>query len=269
MPVQLIALDLDDTLLTSRLTISPRTRAVLKRLRKQGIKLTLATGRMFRSARPYAEELEMDVPLITYQGALVKSALSGEIFYEKPVPPADAAAVIERVKARGLHYQTYFCDNLYMERLSAEGKAYADLSGVEPVIDPALAEKIKTGRPTKLIVINNRIDQLLSFEAALKTEFGIRLHITRSKPNFLEIMHPEATKGLALASVAAHYGIPREDILAIGDSYNDLDMLEWAGIGVAVANAWPEVKAAADYVTGTNDEDGVADALERLVFTKE
>lgn len=268
MRIRLVAVDLDDTLLDSGLKISPECRQSLTEVRKMGVHITLATGRMFCSARPYALELEMDVPLITYQGALVKNAVSEEVLYFCPVPCDLGYRAAREVREKGFHYQTYYDDRLYMERLTPEGEAYARLAGVEPVIEPALLDLIKTREPTKIVIINNDAGRLRQLQAYLTGKLGPVAHITLSKPNFLEVMNPEATKGKALQKVAEYLGIDRSEVMAIGDSYNDLDMLTWAGIGVAVGNAHEEVKAAADFVTASNDEHGVAEALHRFIIKR-
>lgn len=267
MPVKLVALDLDDTLLTDSLEIPAATRSVLEAVQAQGTLITLATGRMYRSALRYALELEMDVPLITYQGALVKHAVSGEVLYYKPVPGEASRQVAAYVRGQGLHYQCYYNDELYMESLTPEGRDYAELVGVEPIIEPDLIRRLGTELDTtKLIIVNYDVPSLIEMEKELKRRFGSAVHITRSKPYYVEILNPAATKGMALQAVAAHYGLERHEVMAIGDSYNDIEMIAWAGIGVAVDNAHAQVKAAADYVTVSNQEEGVARALERFVL---
>jgi len=106
-------------------------------------------------------------------------------------------------------------------------------------------------------------------EAVLRERFGRELYITRSKPYYLEMLHPEATKGRALRVVAGYFGIPRQEVIAIGDSFNDLDMIRYAGLGVVMENAREEVKRFADYVTRSNEDDGVAEVLEKFVLGRE
>ncbi len=266
MAIRLVAMDLDDTLLDSRLQISDHTTVMLRRVVDRGIRITLATGRMFRSARRYAVQLGMDVPLITYQGALVKNAVSGEVLYHRKVPGDMIQPVIDAARAAGYHYQVYFDDNLYMECLTPEGQAYAELAGVPPMVDKDLPNRLTYEEPTKIIIINENLPALQQMEMQLQQRFSGQLYITRSKPHYLEFMNQEATKGRALQAVSEYFAIDRQDVMAIGDSYNDIDMLKWAGVGVAVGNAPPEVKKYADYVTASNDEDGVAAALQHLVL---
>lgn len=263
---KLIAIDMDDTLLDSKTRISPRVREGVRRVREQGVILTLATGRMYQSALPFARELELDIPLITYQGALVKNALSGEVLYYQPVPADIARDLVEAVRQWGLHINIYLDDKLIMENLSVDGKAYSKLAGVEPEIVPNLLELLDR-EPTKVLVIapEETLDRLA---VELKPRFGERIHMTKSKPYYLEFTHPLATKGFALEHLAKHFNILREEVMAIGDSYNDLDMIEFAGLGVVMGNAREEIKAVADLVTLDNDADGVAHVLEELVLRR-
>lgn len=264
--VKLVAIDLDDTLLDSGLSISHKNRQLLQEVRARGVKVTLATGRMFCSAKRYAEELEMDVPLITYQGALVRTVLSGITLYERLVPTTAACRVADFAQRRRCHYQAYFDDRLYMEKLSEEGRAYARLAGVDPVVEPDLPGLLQIKAPTKMVIIDRDTSRVKKLEEELKAELGKDLYITRSKPHYLEVLHPAATKARGLKAVADHYGIQQGEVMAIGDSYNDIEMIMWAGIGVAVGNAYPEVKEKADYVTLSNDDDGVAEALAKIVL---
>jgi hypothetical protein len=266
MSIKLVALDLDDTLLDSGLKISEDCVRAIQEVRRRGVRVTISTGRMYSSALPYAQQLEIDVPLITYQGAWVKNTLSGEVLYFKPVPRKPAIEVMKYFKIAGVHCHSYYNDQLVMESLSAEGKFYSQLAGVEIVLVDDLIARLDTEDAMKIMAISHDEKQLLDMERNLKLDYGDNLHITRSKPYFLEVMHVQANKAKALEVVARHYGIHRQEVMAIGDSYNDLEMIEWAGLGVAMGNAFEPVKEAADFVTTSNEEEGVAEALRRFVL---
>jgi len=261
---RLVAIDLDDTLLDNQLQIRERVKAAILRARRQGVVVTLATGRMFRSALPYARQLGLDLPLITYQGALVKNSESGEVLYSRPVPAELAGSVLAAIRPNGYHLQVYYQDQLCMERLTPEGEHYSRMAGVAVTLVPELERFCP--EPTKILVINWREELLDQLAEQLRRELGERVHITKSKPYYLEVLHPEATKGRALQVLAEHFGVPREEVMAIGDSFNDIEMLEYAGLGVAMGNARPEVKSRADYVAPDNEADGVAAVLEELVL---
>ncbi|HWP95375.1 MAG TPA: Cof-type HAD-IIB family hydrolase [Syntrophomonadaceae bacterium] len=266
MTIKLVAIDLDDTLLDSRLRISPRCLQVIRQVQARGVMVTLATGRMYRSALPYANQLQVDTPLITYQGALVKNSRSGEELYFQPVPCDLGVEVMDYFHQAGVHYHCYFDDRLCMEKLSYEGQQYAKLARVKPVIIKNLREAAREKPSPKILAAHYKEELLLDMEKELNTRFGDTLNITRSKSYFLEFMHPLATKGRALEIVARHYGIEKHEVMALGDSYNDLAMIEWAGLGVAMGNAREVVKKAADYVTLSNEDEGVAEALQRFVL---
>lgn len=268
MAIKLVAIDLDDTLLDSGLQIAPSCLEAIRQVQERGIKVTLATGRMYCSALPYARQIKADLPLITYQGALVKNSMSGEVLYHRPVSPDLALEVMEYFRQAQVHFHTYLNDELYLESLTEEGIAYANMAGVEPRLVPDLMEAVRHAPPLKIMAITDNEKALLDMEVELKTRFSKLLNITRSKPYFLEVMDHSANKGNALQVVAEHFGIERKEVLAVGDSYNDLAMIEWAGIGVAMGNARDVVKDAADYVTSSNEEAGVAEALQRFILDK-
>lgn len=265
MTIKLIACDLDDTLLRPDLTIAPGCRQALAAAVEKGVVVTIATGRMFRAARPYAEELGISgVPLIVYQGAWVRT-LEGETLYHQPLSKEDAVDVLTNLRSYNCHYQSYYQDELYMENLTPEGQAYSKLSGA-PVNLVADLEEIIRNQPLKFILINNDYAALDEIQADLMSKLGNRVSLVRSKPQFLEISHLKATKAHALQAVADHYGITRDQVMAIGDSYNDLDMIAWAGVGVAMANAPEDIRSRADHVTLTNEEGGVEEAVRRFVL---
>lgn len=260
---KLIALDLDDTLLNSHLDVSVKNREAILKAKKQGVEVTLATGRMYRSALPIARKLQIDIPLITYQGALIKDPRNDEVIINRPVPMDYAMEIIERGYQLGYHTNVYLDDNLYIDKVTDEAISYANIAKVplNPVGD---LRKYLKEEPTKILFIANK--ELLDVFYQELTEIYPHLHITKSKKFFLEVMHPLAAKGHALKYLSESMGIAREEVIAIGDSYNDVDMLRFAGLGVAMGNAWDDIKKAADYVTDTHNHDGVAKVIDKFVF---
>jgi Cof subfamily protein (haloacid dehalogenase superfamily) len=264
-----VAIDLDGTLLRSDLTVSGRTVSVLRQVRAAGVVVTLSTGRMFRSARPFAEQFQFDVPLITYGGALVKNASSGEVLYNRPLEPVVARQVIRFGRERGVQVNFYLLDgaedHLYAELMTSWGENYGSFARVPFHRVPDLEELLERGNPLKLLLIED--EQAAGRHLLeLRELLGGQAHIAKSKPRFIEVDHPEATKGRALQELAAWLQVDRSRVLAIGDNYNDIEMLEFAGLGIAVANAPPDVQRLAGHVTASNDEDGVALALERFIL---
>lgn len=269
MGIKLVAIDLDDTLLNSGLQISPQCKAAIHQVKEKGVIVTLATGRMFVSALPYARQLESvrDIPIITYQGALVKCSNSGDVFYYRPLPKDKAVEIMQYFKKSKVHFQAYFNDQLCMESLTEEGEEYSHLAGVEPVIIKDLIGEASRQESCKILAVIENEKLLLDMEMELRGIYTRELNITRSKPYYLEVMDARANKGDALKVIAEHYGIDRKEVLAIGDSYNDMAMIEWAGIGVAMGNARKSVNETADYITASNEEEGVAEALHRFILS--
>ncbi|RDV84196.1 Cof-type HAD-IIB family hydrolase [Ammonifex thiophilus] len=264
MTIKLVAIDLDDTLLDPELKITPRTRRVLQEIERRGVRVVLATGRMYRATAPYAAELGLKGPLITYQGAWVKNFPGEEELLHLPVPLDLAREVLDYLYPLGFHLQVYVNDTLCFSRLTPEGERYACMCRVRPRIVGDLRRFLREP-PTKVLMVapEEEIDRLLP---ELEARYRSVLSVGKSKPYFLEIAHPRATKGEALAYLAEYFGLRPEEVMAIGDSYNDLPMFRFAGLAVAMGNARPEIKAEADFVTASNAEEGVAEALEKFVL---
>ncbi|MCI3927658.1 Cof-type HAD-IIB family hydrolase [Paenibacillus sp. TRM 82003] len=263
---RLIAIDVDDTLLTDDLIVTEGTKAALAEAVAAGNVVTLATGRMYSSAVQIAAQLELNVPIITYQGALIKNSIDGKVLYERPVPEDAALDVVAFAEARGLHIQGYVEDRLIAKEDNDKIVAYAKLTRVPYIVNPDFRALARRGS-TKLLIIDEPavLDALIP---ELREVLGDRAHVTKSKPHYLEVVHPEATKGHALLHLAAHYGVAREQTIAVGDSWNDHEMVEAAGLGVAMANAVEPLKAAADYITRSNNDEGVRAVVETFLLRK-
>lgn len=266
---KLIAIDMDGTLLNNNLEISPRAVQAINEVIRKGVKVTLCTGRMFASASQYADKLSINVPLITYNGALVKNSKTEEILYQRIVPLEEAFRVISKCREHGFQLNVYVDDELYVEKDTERARKYAErvnvpLNVVNDFIE--YLQKIGSG-PIKMLAIGEE-EELNKLRDQLEAE-GISLYITRSRYHFLEFLNKEATKGLGLKAVADTLGIKKDNIMAIGDNENDLEMFKYAKTAVVMKNARDDIKSCADYVTETcNDDDGVAEVLEKLVLGK-
>lgn len=272
MSYRLIASDLDDTLLDENSRISKRNKEAIRRAVAAGVRFVIATGRMFRTSVPFLRELELDgdCPLINYHGAIVKTARSGRVIIHQPMENSLAVAVTEAAEKQGCHVSLFIGDNLYISEENEYSRYYQTLANIElqPVGDLSLFLKKKKANPSKISII--RWDGLLeSIEVMLKEQFKDRLSILQSRPYFLEITDYRATKGRTLRRLAEREGIRPEEVIAFGDGHNDLDMITFAGMGVAVANARPEVLKAADLITSSNNEDGVAEVIEKFVLGRD
>jgi Cof subfamily protein (haloacid dehalogenase superfamily) len=270
MTVRLIALDLDGTLFGDDLLISDRTRRAIKDAQDAEIVVTIATGRMYRSAVHVAADLSIRAPLICYQGALVRDYPSGEVLLHKTVPAELAQQVITAVRAEGLHLNVYLNDELYVDRITPEARFYSRINMDLPMHEVGnLGEWLVAsgGEPTKLVIVTDpdRTDGVL---AAYSDRFGGALQVTKSHARFTELTNRDCSKGRALAFVAHRLGVPQAEVMAIGDGLNDLDMLAWAGYGVAMHGAPEAVVKASRIVCPPVHLDGAADAIERYALSR-
>jgi Cof subfamily protein (haloacid dehalogenase superfamily) len=216
----------------------------------------VVTGRMFRGVLPSLQEAGLDDPVVCYQGAVVADPVTGEFLRHVPIPREDALAAIDAVVAAGFHVNCYVDDELYVAEVTPEARSYADFQGLEihPVgpLDTWLQAD-----PTKLVAVGDP-DALDALEAVLKPRFAGRLFISKSLPHFLEFAHPDVSKGSGLQFVAERLGFGPAETVACGDGENDRELLDWAGFGVAVANAHRAILARAQLVVPSVEEEGVA-----------
>ena len=258
MGIRLCYFDVDATLVDPGRPIPEKLQEALSRCRERGSRLSRATGRTYDSARPYARAIEADAPLILYNGARIQQPDTGEILYDKKLDLEEALTGLELVKRYGLHVNLYLDDVIYIERESEVSRVSAQKNGVgqKPVGD--LAGFLKA-RPTKLLIIGpgEKLE-------ALWADFDRQPHgseVVRSEPTYLEILPAGVNKGAALKEVSRITGVPLSAMAAFGDSNNDIEMLQAAGLGVAVGNALDNVKAVADYVAAADNGLGVAEGL--------
>ena len=276
-PFRLIALDLDGTLLTDEKDISDADSSTLKAFVQAGGVVVLASGRMTDNVRPLYDRLGFDGPTIAYNGALVREPRSegGKVILETGLPARYADELIDYTRRERLHLNYYLDEKLYA-RDNADLRYYADLysrqTGAVYQFIPCLAT-FRGLAPTKLIIVTDPTipdqpdprhrDELYH---VWSERWGSEVTVMRTNPEYLEFYNIDTSKGTALKAVAEHYGIPQELTLAFGDNFNDAAMLRWAGCGVAVANAHPDVRAMVQWVSPlTNNESAVADAIHRLV----
>jgi Cof subfamily protein (haloacid dehalogenase superfamily) len=261
---RLFATDLDGTLFGPDLQISSRTRDALLGLNERGCILVLATGRMFQATLPYAAELAVTTPLITYQGAWIRDRLTSVDTWHQVMAPAIAREALAALVETKLHVNLYFDDRLYLKEVTPESEAYVALARVGYTQVQDWEEVLALGGPTKLVAIGPEVD-IVKWEKIMQEQFADRLFVCQSQPTFLEFAGPKVNKGAALARLAAELGVPREQIVAVGDGLNDLDMITYAGLGVAMGSGHPRLKAAADRVTASLADDGVAVLIDELI----
>jgi Cof subfamily protein (haloacid dehalogenase superfamily) len=288
MGIRLIALDLDGTLLNSRGELTERNRVALFQARARGVAVALVTGRRFRDARPLALELGLDVPLIAHNGALTKHARSLETVSAVLMPVEAARAVVRVGRAHGA--DALVSDDhvgegtLVYDHISEGNTALAKyIAWSRRVVGDEAAASIKQVPSLEEYLNHDPLHVAFSGGCAamehlageMRRELGegVRLLLTLyPKMDFalLDVLHPEASKGAGLAAVAREQGVAADEVMAVGDNFNDLEMLEYAGTGVLMGNASPALlERGSFHLTATNDEDGVAEAIERFVLNAE
>lgn len=262
MTIKLIASDMDGTLLNSIQKISEANKNAIKRATNLGIKFVISTGRMYCAAEPFSKELDLKTPIISYNGALVKDGISGNVISECSLPKDLAVDVMKFAFDRGVYAQTYVEDKLLVRKKETISDYYAKIANVKYY---EVGDEIFniTSNPHKVLLMTNPGDFELNFriKEELMREFGQSIHTTNSMTDFIEIMNPKVNKWEAVKIVAKQYEIKPDEIMCLGDGNNDLDMIANAKYGVAMENAFDEVKKVADLVTKSNDEDGFAIAI--------
>lgn len=263
MKYRLIAIDLDGTLINREGIILSSSKRAIQHAIDHRIKVTLATGRMYQPSARLAQELGLSIPIICYQGALIRELCDKKVLWHKPLSVPIAREVIKQVRQTSLHLYLYVDDELYVEEITERAQWYAQhnkitLNLVEDLtvfLERPPTEIVGWGEPAD-------IDRLIT---RLNTDFGADLLVTKSYPYFCEIGHPASGKGNALKYLAKLLGIEQNQTVAIGDSPNDISMLQWAGLGIAVGTAPEEVTAAADWVVDAGTGDSFALAVEKLL----
>ncbi len=266
--IKLVAVDLDGTVVNESLQIAPRVREALNHLVTQtDVRVVIATGRMFYSALPFAEQIGIVDPLIAYQGAMVRQLNEARtLVSHTPIAMPLATELLERLLSQNFDVNLYMNDQMWTNPGNKHVEFYRRTSLIQPQYTDDLMASLTTA-PTKLMVIDDeRLDGLLEF---LSEHYATRLSFCRSRSNFCEIIDFAASKWNALNGLAQQWGIQPDEIMAIGDQGNDLSMIEGAGIGVAMASAPDYVKAVANFVTTSIEEDGVANAIDRFVLGKQ
>lgn len=267
--VRLLALDLDGTVLTPDLQMSERTRAAVAAAQARGVHVVIATGRMYRSTVRYARMLDLQGPLVCYQGGYVREmpaadGTPGEILLHCQMPAEAARAAVAWSREHGLDPHVNIGDRLLIGRGPDEKADYEAMAGVGPEYVVDLVGAID-GPVTKVMAVGapGLPHRVLG---ATRAAFAGRLEVTVSHPEYLEFMPLGVTKSTGLAFVADRLGIPMSAVMAVGDQSNDLEMLRDVGLGVAMGDAPAEVRAVADEVTGSVADDGVAEAIERHIL---
>ncbi len=250
------AFDLDDTLLRDDLSISDYTKDVFRRLHSMGFLLIAASGRSRMSILPFVEQLGCICLYIACNGAEIYDGPTGDILRAETFPAELALEICDFGAEYNCYAQTYEGDRFFFNQYSEYADRYARASMLKGVYVGDLRQFIR--EPRSKILMMAEEEQIIRMLAEARIRFAGRASVTCSKPYFLEFNPPKATKGIALDFAARHLGIRTGQIVAFGDSLNDLPMLQAAGHSVVVANGRPDVQALCSEICLSNQEDGVA-----------
>ena len=261
---QLAAIDLDGTLLHSGThAVTEGNAAAVREAVKNGAQIVLASGRQWVTINKLSSQLTLppSAPIIAYNGAMIRTH-GGETWFHQPLPADAAEKIVAYCALHGYHLNYYLNDELYVRDHTKWVDIYYKRTGTMAHVTGDLG-KFNGRQPTKLILVDTleTTNRLLTY---FKAEFGDSLYITKTEDEYLEFMDPKVNKGAALAKIAKRLNLTADECAAFGDSYNDTAMLEWAGLGVAMENARPELKAIAQMIAPPADDDGVGTVLTEL-----
>jgi Cof subfamily protein (haloacid dehalogenase superfamily) len=264
-PIALVGIDLDGTLLRSDGTISMESAQVISEVIQRGVKIVICTARPPRGAKAIHESLGLETLVVNNDGALIQQPNPGQIFFHQQLSSIQARAVIDIGRA---------CDPNLGVAVESDDRLYSDRASKVVAVDPALCasgngydqfDAVLTEPVTKVVFVGDA-DSLSKVYVELNSDRVDNIAVTYSHQRLLQIVHSSVSKGKGLAKVADYYKIPQHQVMAIGDAPNDLSMIQWAGLGVAMTNAWTQIRAAAHLVAPSNNDDGVAYALKRYVL---
>ena len=268
MNIKLVVTDMDDTLLSHDLQVSRENKATVRALEDRGIQVVLASGRSLYSMAPYVRELELDRRpgfVISWNGAQVTDSFHGTLLFEYFLPVDLAHEIVDWALSRSLVIQTHHGSEIRGIGQNSYSILDSQLSGMSML---QVNKEDFFHYPHPKILIPGDPVELEEVEQEISRRWGKNIGLFRSKPYFLEIMPPEADKGLALAHLCREIGVSQSEVMAIGDGGNDVNMVRWAGLGVAMGNGTKEIQSVARWVTTrTNNEGGFAEAVNRFILT--
>lgn len=269
MECRLICLDIDGTLLNSRHEVTEHTKCVIGKASKMGIPVVLVSARMPSAMTFIRDELGLTDPVCSYGGALIMR--QDEVLVNHWIPAEVSAAVWRAATGLGIHVSVYRENGWYVQAMDEWALQEGEITRLKPTVcdlPGLLADWERHGSGANKLLLMSEPEKIREVKEALTGIEGLAAEIYRSKDTYLEIMPEGIGKKEAVEDLCRLYGIPVEAVLAAGDNDNDKQMIRIAGIGVAMGNAHESVKECADFVTKSNDEDGVAYAIEKFVLAE-
>ena len=271
MKYKLLVLDVDGTLLNDAKEISKRTRAALLKVQQMGVRIVLASGRPTFGLIPLAKMLELNNYggfIVSYNGCQIIKAENGEILFERRINPEILPYLEKKARKNGFAIFTYHDDTLLTDNVeSPHVLQEAQLNNLKIVKEEEFSTAIDFA-PCKCMLVSDDEQALIDLEMHWKKRMAGTLDAFRSEPYFLEVVPCGIDKANTLGFLMEHLNVQRDEVIAIGDGTCDVTMLQLAGMGVAMGHSLDSVKVCADYVTASNDDDGVAQAVEKLILAE-
>ena len=271
MKYKLLVLDVDGTLLNDEREISKRTLAALLKVQQMGVRIVLASGRPTYGLMPLAKTLELGNYggfVLSYNGCQIIKAQNGEILFERRINPEMLPYLEKKARKNGFAIFTYHDDTLITDSPDNEYiKTEALLNNLKIIKEDEFSTAIDFA-PCKCMLVSDKEKALIGLEQHWEKRLAGTLDAFRSEPYFLEVVPCGVNKANTLGALLEHLGVTREEVIAVGDGVCDVTMLQLAGMGVAMGHSQDSVKVCADYVTASNEEDGVALAVEKLILAE-
>ncbi len=268
MKKKMVALDIDGTLVDKEGKLTPRTAKAISGIKDMGVNVVLATGRRYFSCRELINELAITLPVVTHNGALVLSSCGQEVFQSRPLDAGWLPGVLAEMEEQQIDHYLHSLDNIWLYREPRMEWGAKHLEKNKDFVEWFEFSSFPN-RPFHRVMAVGSKEQISGFlqESTESINGSCRyIHFTSEyhEMDILEFLHPQANKASGLKFIAENLGVKPDEILAVGDETNDIEMIKWAGLGVAMGNALPGLKEEADLVCGNNDEDGLAELLEKI-----
>ena len=269
--IRLLVLDIDGTIAGQSNDIREPVKQAIRSAQAKGIQVAIATGRMYCSALRFHQEVGSTLPMLAYQGAWIQDPATQKIYQHLSVSRTTAEQLLDYFETDALRsllsVHFYINDQLYVREVTSETEIYAQRADIQPIPVGDLRKTLTT-EPTKVLALSDDtaiIDQLLG---SLRKQYTpAELYLTKSVATFFEATNPAVNKGAAVRYLAEEIlGLKAQNVMAIGDNFNDVEMLAYAGLGVAMGNAPADVQAIANWVAPDVEQDGAAAAIEAFVL---
>lgn len=269
--IRLLVLDIDGTIAGQSNDVREPVKQAIRSAHAKGVQVAIATGRMYCSALRFYHEVGSTLPLLAYQGAWIQDPATQQIYQHLPVSRTTAEALLDYFESDALRsllsVHFYINDQLYVREVTPETKIYAERADIQPMPVGDLRKTLDS-EPTKVLALSDDTAIIEQMLGSLRKQYTpAELYLTKSVATFFEATNPAANKGTAVRYLAEEMlGLSAQNVMTIGDNFNDVEMLEYAGLGVAMGNAPAQVQAIANWVAPDVEEDGAAAAIEAFVL---